>query len=88
MQDSLDSLQRSGLIKERIEVHADTVILGARSALDSLGFVTFISDLEERVSSESGKEQYLVLGEIHSLNADQTFLSADILGEYIEGITR
>ena len=50
MQVSLDSLQRSGVIKERIEVSADTVILGSRSSLDSLGFVTLISYLEDRVS--------------------------------------
>ena len=88
MQDSLDSLQRSGVTKERIDVSPDTVILGSRSSLDSLGFVTFISDLEERVSLESGKEHYLVLGDIHSLNTDQTFLSAAILAEYIERITQ
>jgi hypothetical protein len=88
MQVSLDSLQRSGVTKERIEVSSDTVILGSRSSLDSLGFVTFISDLEERVSSESGREHYLVLGDIHTLNADQTFLSAAILADYIERITQ
>lgn len=88
MQVSLDSLQRSGVTKQRTEVTPDTVILGSRSALDSLGFVTFISELEERVSAESGKEHYLILGDIHSLNADQTFLSAATLAEYIEKITQ
>jgi hypothetical protein len=88
MQVSLDSLQRSGVVTEKIEVRSETVILGSRSSLDSLGFVTFISDLEERVSSESGKEHYLILSDIHSLNADQTYLSAATLAEYIERITQ
>jgi hypothetical protein len=88
MQDSLDSLHRSGITKENTKVTPDTVILGSHSFLDSLGFVTFISDLEERVSKEAGREIYLILGDIHQSNAVQTSLSASILADYIVNITR
>jgi len=87
MQDSFDSMQRSGMIQESITVAPDTIILGTGSSLDSLGFVTFISDLEERVSAETGNEHYLILTEIHEANADQAFLSAGVLALYIEKIT-
>jgi acyl carrier protein len=87
MQDSVDSIQRSGMITESIVVSSDMVILGKGSFLDSLGFVTFISDLEERVSAVAGKDHYLVLSDIHDANADQAFLSAGALAAYIEKIT-
>lgn len=87
MQDTFSSMQRSGMMEEEIKVTPDTIILGTGSSLDSLGFVTFISDLEERVSSEAGKDYYLILTEIHEANAEQAFLSAGVLAAYIEKIT-
>jgi len=87
MQESFDSLQRSGILEGAILVTSDTVILGTGSFLNSLGFVTFISDMEERVSAVAGQEHYLVLAEIHEFNAEQAFLSAGTLAQYIEKIT-
>lgn len=87
MQDTFDGMQRSGMIDDVITVTSDTIILGSGSFLDSLGFVTFISDLEERISAESGTEQYLILTEIHEANSDQAFLSAGSLAAYVEKIT-
>jgi len=87
MQDSIDSMQRSGMITESILISSETVILGVGSFLDSLGFVTFIADVEERVSAESGQDHYLILSDIHESNADQAFLSAGALAAYIAKIT-
>ena len=87
MQESFDSLQRSGILEGAILVTSDTVILGTGSFLNSLGFVTFISDMEERVSAVTGQEHYLVLTEIHEFNADKAFLSVGTLAQYIEKIT-
>ena len=67
MQNSVDSMQRSGMITESIVVSSETVILGKGSFLDSLGFVTFISDIEERVSSVEGKDHYLILTDIQDI---------------------
>lgn len=87
MQESFDSMQRSGMFEEAIIVNSDTIILGSGSTLDSLGFVTFISDMEERVSNESGQEIYLILTEVHEFNSEEAFLSAGTLAQYIEKIT-
>lgn len=87
MQDSFDSMQRSGMLEEPVVVSSDTVILGSGTSLDSLGFVTFISDMEERVSAETGREHYLILTDIHDFNTEQAFLSAGTLSRYIEKIT-
>jgi hypothetical protein len=87
MQDSFDSMQRSGMLNTTVTVDSETVILGSSSFLDSLGFVTFISDMEERISAETGQDHFLVLNEIHDFNADQAFLSAGTLAQYVENIT-
>lgn len=84
MQESFDSMQRSGMIEEGLTVQADTVILGAGSTLDSLGFVTFISELEDRLCAATGMDYFLILTDIHDANSDQAYLSADALASYIE----
>lgn len=83
LQDSFSSLHRSGILELAITVQQDTVILGAGSPLDSLAFVTFITDLEDRISNEVGKEFYLVLAEIHEFNGENQCLTAGKLADYI-----
>ena len=61
----------------------DTVLLGTGSALDSVAFVTFVADLEERLARETGLELYVVLDDIHEFNANAPSLSADALARYI-----
>ena len=87
MQETFDSMQRSGMLESAVVVNSDIVILGSGSSLDSLGFVTFISHLEERVSEETDQEHYLVLTDIHEFNAEQSFLSAGTLAQYVVKIT-
>ena len=88
MQDTIDSMVRSGMLDENVALNVDSVILGNDSFLDSMGFVSFISDIEERISSETDQELYLILTDIHEFNAEQAFLSAGTLVQYIEKITK
>lgn len=88
MQEVFDSMKTSGMFDENSFLDADTVILGVGSNFDSLGFVTFISDLEERVSDVAGDEIYLILTDIHDFNKDKSVLSAATLASYIESITQ
>jgi hypothetical protein len=87
IQEILNGLHRSGLIESVVPVGADTVILGAGSALDSLGFVTFVADLEDRLSRETDKELSLVLNELHEFNADVPYLSAGTVAKYMVELT-
>ena len=84
IQDTFQSLQRTGMIEEGLTVSRDIVILGNASVLDSLAFVTFISDLEERLCDATGKDLFLVLNDIHEFNSEQTFLSIGILSDFIQ----
>lgn len=87
MQDSFDSMHRSGIIQTAVVMNLDTILLGSEETLDSLGFVTFISDMEERISEEAGMECYIVLSEIQGLDTNNSSLTAGTLAQYIEKIT-
>lgn len=82
IQESIASLRRAGLIETDITVTGDTVLLGAGSELDSIGFVSFVIEMEDRLNRETGKELYLVLTDIHEFNTDSAQLSADTLARY------
>jgi acyl carrier protein len=87
MQETLDGLHSGGLVAERIQVTEDTRLLGSGSSLDSIGFVTFITDLEERLTTEAKRDVPLLFNELHEFNAGNPHLSAGVLARYIESIT-
>ena len=88
IKDVFDSLVRSGTITENVEVKPDTVVLGAQSPLDSIAFVTFVTEFEDRLQSETQKECYLVLSDINNFNINNPSLTADILAEYAVQLTQ
>ncbi|MEK7084328.1 MAG: hypothetical protein AAB932_03785, partial [Patescibacteria group bacterium] len=57
--------------------------LGVGSPVDSIGFVTFVTELEERLIEETNKDLYLVLNEINEFNIDKPHLTADVLKDYL-----
>ena len=81
--DSIASLRRVGLIEEDLTVTGDTVLLGTGSVLDSIAFVTFVTDVEERLDRETNQELYLVLTDIHEFNTESANLSAAMLARYM-----
>ncbi|HEY1952394.1 MAG TPA: hypothetical protein VGG76_06275 [Gemmatimonadaceae bacterium] len=83
IQDSLDGLHESGIIPDAVRVDDGTVLLGTGSALDSIGFVTFVTEVEDRLQRDTGKDHYLVLADIHEFNAGESYLSAGSLARYI-----
>jgi hypothetical protein len=87
MQDSFDGMARSGLLNEKIVVNESTVLLGSDLILDSFGFVTFISDMEERISLEIGQDYFIVLSEIYGVDDNDSKLTAGVLARYIEKLT-
>lgn len=86
--ETFESLKRSGIISAKTTLSEDTIILGSGSELDSLGFVTFISDLEERVSDDAGDDVYLVLDDISDFNLNNPSLTVRALASYISGLLR
>jgi len=83
LQESLDSLTRAGTIQHSIRLTPETQLLGPESALDSIGFVTFVTDIEDRLQRTTEKECYLVLNEIAQFNVNSPSLTADVLARYM-----
>ena len=79
----VDSLVRSGSIDPIKNFSRETVILGSGSELDSISFVTFITEVEDRIQSETGEEFYLVLNEIDAFNINNPNLTIGNLSDYI-----
>lgn len=83
IQQSVRSLRKAGLLDGDLTVNEDTVLLGLGSELDSVAFVTLISDLEDRLSRETGNEMFLVLDELHEFNGDDPSLTVRTLAPYL-----
>jgi len=83
MQNSMSSLHRGGLLEQDVTVQKDTVLLGSGSQLDSIGLVSFVTDLEDRLSRETNQDIFLIFNSIHEFNADNPMLTADTLAHYI-----
>jgi acyl carrier protein len=82
--DAIAGLRASGVLETDVEVRPDTVLLGNRSPLDSFSFVSLMSDLEERLSEQTGHEVFLLFDEIHEFNRDKSSLTVGTLAAFIE----
>ena len=83
IQESFDSLFRSGLLPQQLKVDSNTVLLGDGSPLESIAFVTFVADLEMRLDRELGETVYLILSDIHEFNPSKSSLTAGTLARYV-----
>lgn len=88
LQNAFDALKDGGIIEEPIEVKEDTILIGPDTVLDSIGFVTLFMDLEERLSEITNSEIYLLIDEIHEFNPEDTFLTVEVLINYIENLLK
>jgi len=88
IQKSCDSLQRVGLLEKEMIVQDGTVLLGSGSPLDSIAFVTFVTELEDRLNrTEQQEDLFLVLKDIHEYNSDNSSLTAGVLARYLTRLT-
>ena len=83
VEDAFESLYRSGTIEEQVDVTKDSVLLGSDAFLDSIEFVTFVSDIEELLEEETGQEIYIVLNEIAEFNVNRPELTVDVFTQYL-----
>ncbi|GAC1658491.1 MAG: hypothetical protein NVS4B13_01560 [Candidatus Elarobacter sp.] len=83
LRESIESLRRSGIIEVDIDVQPETVLLGTGSSLDSMGFVTFVTDVEERLNAATGKDLYIVLTELEEMYPGASELSASMFADYL-----
>lgn len=82
IQECFDTLKVTGTIEQKIEVDGETVLLGNGSLLDSIAFVTFVTEFEDRLQEETGEDHFLVLNDINTFNVNNPSLTAKTLAEY------
>ena len=87
LQESIQSLRRSGIIEAEIDVDSETVLLGTGSSLDSMGFVTFVTDVEERLNRETGQDLYIVLTDLEERFPGAPALTASMFADYLVALT-
>jgi len=78
---SLTALNAERDPADQIPIGEDTPLLGGESQLDSLAFVAFVADLEERLYTDTGREIVLV-GELDATEA-QPFRNVAALADRI-----
>ncbi len=83
IQESFDGLFQSGMIDKEIIIDTNTPILGKDSVLDSIGFITLFTDIEDRINQKTKMEIYLVLDEMSGFNINNPYLSAGIIANYL-----
>lgn len=82
MTDVLEGLRRSEMAERGPPLTENTVLIGAGASLDSLGFVTFIAEVEERLSHDRDDPLELILTEIWEFNSENPSLTAGLLADY------
>lgn len=86
--EALGSLKSSDMLDGDVALNNETVLIGTESPLDSIGFVTFVTDLEEKITSETQKDLCLVLDKIKEFNINKPQLSVDALTDYIVRLSK
>lgn len=86
MADVLEGLRRSDMAEPGRPLTEGTVLIGAGAVLDSVGFVTFVAELEDRLGGDRNDPVELILTDIWQFNADNPSLNAGVLADYCASI--
>jgi acyl carrier protein len=87
MRESADSLHRSKMLETKLDMAAGTLLFGEDSPLDSLGFVTFVTEVEDRLNQKTGKDLVIAVLEIDGFDENQPQLTVDKLADYLVKLT-
>ena len=79
---SLETVNSERSAEEQIAIADETALLGREAALDSLAFVTFVADLEERLRGSTG-EDFVLVGEAVASGGKHPFRSVAALADHI-----
>lgn len=83
--ESLQKIFDSKMVPKEFPINDETSLIGMGANLDSVAFVVFATDFEERIEEEIGKEFILRLQVIHDLNEAKNAL---IVGDMARLVTK
>jgi acyl carrier protein len=75
IQESLESLA--------VAANEETSLFGENSDLDSMGFVTFVSDIEERLNRKADKEVFIILSDLEEMYPASAKLTVSMFTKYL-----
>ena len=82
MGDVLEGLRRSEMVAAGGPLGPGKVLIGPGAVLDSLGFVSFIAEMEDRLNRDRSEPVELILTEIWDFSSENPTLTAAILADY------
>ncbi len=82
MADIIEGLRRSDMAAAGDPLTEHTVLIGAGAILDSIGFVTFVAEVEDALNRDRAEPVELILTEIWEFNSENPSLTAGILADY------
>ena len=87
MADILEGLRRSGMAESGKALTEDDVLIGTRLILDSIGLVTFIAEVEDRINENRDEPIELILTDIWEFKSETPSLTVGMLADYCAKIT-
>jgi acyl carrier protein len=78
---ALEGLNAERAADEQIEIKEDTPLLATESDLDSLAFISFVADLEDRLQSSTDRD-FVLVGELDAPDA-HPFRTVSTLADHI-----
>jgi acyl carrier protein len=85
--ESLGALNEERPPEKHIPISEQTVLMGAGTYLDSLGFIVFLTNVEERMSQATG-EQLEDIFDLDQFGTDSPFKNVATLTAYLETLLR
>jgi acyl carrier protein len=79
----LDKLHEANVIPNKINCSEETSLLGEKSELDSLAFVTLIADLEEFFFDKLDREITIDLNKIQDFSAENPTITVKKMAQYL-----
>jgi acyl carrier protein len=86
IQEAFDSLTASDLIPDTVTANDATALLGTDTLLDSIAFVTFMVEVEDRLQAAlppAAAPATLAINDIHDYNPDKSRLTVGVLADFI-----
>lgn len=83
LQKTMDGLFESGIVENKIAISPETLLIGDGATLDSVGFITLLSEIEEKVNSYTNKDIYIVFTDIQERNSNSNSLNVKMLSDYL-----
>ena len=88
IEESMRKLESEKMTDGVLNFSESLPLLGPGTQLDSLGFISFLTDLEERISLKTNKETYIVLNNIENFDISQSKLTVLQLAQHIVKLTK